>query len=166
MEAVGLMPSSTGKPGGARTGQKMNDYPIAGGPFEKACKSLMAKRFKLSWYDRAGDLVKLSGGLSADGGGEGGEGADKPSRSGRRVKIHLSRVRGPCMGQGDARADLRSMPQRIRKRRRGVARQCVGTQVRMNRLRENERRRHPRYGHKNSHFRPENTPVHAGGRHS
>jgi len=31
MESVGLMPSSTGTAGGARTGQNMSDYPIIGG---------------------------------------------------------------------------------------------------------------------------------------
>ena len=34
MESIGLMSSSTGEPGGKRTGQKMSDYPITGGPFE------------------------------------------------------------------------------------------------------------------------------------
>lgn len=33
METVGLMPSSTGKPGGAKTGQHMADYVIHGGRF-------------------------------------------------------------------------------------------------------------------------------------
>lgn len=40
MEAVGLMPSSTGAEGGKRTGQRMSDYPIEGGAFEKAFDSL------------------------------------------------------------------------------------------------------------------------------
>jgi len=31
MEAIGLMPSSTGKPGGRRTGDRMADYAIEGG---------------------------------------------------------------------------------------------------------------------------------------
>jgi predicted SprT family Zn-dependent metalloprotease len=85
MEAVGLMPSSTGKPGGAKTGQKMADYPIAGGAFEKAAKKLMAdKTFKLSWYDRAQEIAKPGG---AVGGGDGEEGEGKPSRSGKRVKF-------------------------------------------------------------------------------
>lgn len=33
MESIGLMPSSTGKPGGARTGDSMADYAIEGGQF-------------------------------------------------------------------------------------------------------------------------------------
>lgn len=36
MESVGLMQSSTGKPGGKRTGQKMRQYIIPGGAFERA----------------------------------------------------------------------------------------------------------------------------------
>ena len=36
MESIGLMPSHTGKEGGKKTGQKMSDYVIIGGEFEKA----------------------------------------------------------------------------------------------------------------------------------
>lgn len=36
MEGIGLMPSSTGKPGGSRTGEKMADYAIEGGLFMQA----------------------------------------------------------------------------------------------------------------------------------
>jgi predicted SprT family Zn-dependent metalloprotease len=54
MEAIGLMPSATGKPGGAKTGQQMADYPIIGGRFAAACSSLLSKDFKISWYDRFG----------------------------------------------------------------------------------------------------------------
>lgn len=52
MEAIGLMPSATGKPGGARTGEKMADYPIAGGPFMRATEQLLAQDFGISWLDR------------------------------------------------------------------------------------------------------------------
>ena len=40
MEVVGLMPSDTGKPGGKKTGQQMDDYPIEKGKFEKAFKKM------------------------------------------------------------------------------------------------------------------------------
>ena len=40
MEAIGLMPSSTGKPGGRKTGQRMNDYVIKGGRLERAFDKL------------------------------------------------------------------------------------------------------------------------------
>lgn len=52
MEAIGLMPSATGKPGGKKTGEKMCDYVIEGGPFSIACTQLFTAKFKLSWFDR------------------------------------------------------------------------------------------------------------------
>lgn len=52
MEAIGLMPSSTGKPGGAKTGEKMADYPIEGGLFLAAASELMTDDFRISWHDR------------------------------------------------------------------------------------------------------------------
>lgn len=59
MESIGLMPSSTGKPGGRKTGQNMSDYPIFDGLFSKACISLVAGGFALPYFDR------FSGRLSA-----------------------------------------------------------------------------------------------------
>lgn len=52
MEAIGLMPSSTGRPGGRRVGDRMADYPLADGRFLWACEQLLTEDFKLSWYDR------------------------------------------------------------------------------------------------------------------
>lgn len=52
MEEVGLMPSSTGKPGGKKTGESVLDYPIEGGRFLAACDKLLTADFKLSWMDR------------------------------------------------------------------------------------------------------------------
>lgn len=52
MESIGLMPSSTGQPGGKRTGDMMADYASAGGRFLGACEVLLTGSFKLSWYDR------------------------------------------------------------------------------------------------------------------
>ena len=48
----GLMPSQTGKPGGKKTGDRMNDYPIEGGIFLSACNDLLTQQFQISWYDR------------------------------------------------------------------------------------------------------------------
>jgi hypothetical protein len=48
MEDVGLMPSSTGKPGGRRVGQKMADYPIEGGLFLRAYNA-MPSAYSLPW---------------------------------------------------------------------------------------------------------------------
>lgn len=52
MEAIGLMPSSTGEPGGDKTGEQMMDYIIPGGLFEEALNSLLTEEFTISWCDR------------------------------------------------------------------------------------------------------------------
>lgn len=52
MEALGLMPSDTGKPGGKRVGQSMNDYVIPGGRFDIATRALLKRGFAISWMDR------------------------------------------------------------------------------------------------------------------
>lgn len=51
-EAIGLMPSHTGRPGGMRIGEKMDHYVIAGGPFERAANELVARGWRISWIDR------------------------------------------------------------------------------------------------------------------
>lgn len=48
MIEVGLMPSTTGQPGGKITGQKMSDYMIEGGKFEEVYKNLPAA-LRLPW---------------------------------------------------------------------------------------------------------------------
>lgn len=52
MEAIGLMPSSTGRPGGARTGEHIMDYAMAGGAFMRATEELLTRDFCISWADR------------------------------------------------------------------------------------------------------------------
>ena len=52
MEEVGLVPSSTGKPGGRRTGERMGDYPQVGGRFLEATRQLLDNQFELPWVDR------------------------------------------------------------------------------------------------------------------
>lgn len=52
MESIGLMPSSTGQPGGAKTGEKIADYAIEGGRFMAAATELMTADFRISWLDR------------------------------------------------------------------------------------------------------------------
>ncbi|MCL2139787.1 MAG: SprT-like domain-containing protein [Treponema sp.] len=46
METIGLMPSSTGKPDGKKTGQKIADYPISNGLFMEAFNYLKGKNIK------------------------------------------------------------------------------------------------------------------------
>ncbi len=51
MESLGLVPSSTGKPGGKRVGQYMSEYATSEGVFLAACKELL-EGFSLKWLDR------------------------------------------------------------------------------------------------------------------
>jgi predicted SprT family Zn-dependent metalloprotease len=59
MMEIGLMPSSTGEPGGLRTGQKMADYPIEYGPFLSACMDLVEQNVLLSWIDQEIDPFSI-----------------------------------------------------------------------------------------------------------
>lgn len=52
MEAIGLMPSDTGKPGGKKTGEKMADYAIEDGLFMQATEALLKTDFRITWFDR------------------------------------------------------------------------------------------------------------------
>jgi len=49
MESVGLMPSTTGAPGGKRTGYAVHHYIIKGGPFELACQELLGSGHFIDW---------------------------------------------------------------------------------------------------------------------
>jgi predicted SprT family Zn-dependent metalloprotease len=53
MIQIGLMPSSTGEPGGAIIGRNMGDYIVEGGKFLNAFSALNDNgKFKLTWVDR------------------------------------------------------------------------------------------------------------------
>jgi predicted SprT family Zn-dependent metalloprotease len=52
MEAVGLMPSDSGQPGGRKVGERMTHYIVDGGAFDVACAELLTREFTLSWVDR------------------------------------------------------------------------------------------------------------------
>lgn len=49
MEAVGLIASDTGSPGGKKTGQRVSHYIVDGGSFDKACDEFLATGFVLRW---------------------------------------------------------------------------------------------------------------------
>lgn len=55
MESIGLMPSSTGKKGGKKTGDRMNDYSIDNGEFLNQANILASEDFIISWKDRHPD---------------------------------------------------------------------------------------------------------------
>lgn len=52
MVSIGLMPSSTSKPGGIKTGEAMMDYILLDGAFLSHCRELVAQGYKLPWVDR------------------------------------------------------------------------------------------------------------------
>ena len=49
MDAVGLIPSTTGAIGGKCTGQKMLHYIQPGGAFDLACQALLGDGFAIPW---------------------------------------------------------------------------------------------------------------------
>jgi hypothetical protein len=49
MDALGLVPSDTGQPGGKRTGQKCSHYIEKGGPFAVACAELVKTGLEVTW---------------------------------------------------------------------------------------------------------------------
>jgi hypothetical protein len=73
-EAIGLMPSDTGKPGGKRVGDSVQTYIIDCGLFDLASAKLIDSEFKLSWVDRfppeqpAGASEEPAATILADGG--------------------------------------------------------------------------------------------------
>lgn len=85
MKRQGLYPSSTGRVGGAETGNKMSHYVIEGGPFDCAAEDLIKTGFKLSWAD-AGAYDRKTG-----------------SKQGKRVKYECLECGQACWAKHDAR---------------------------------------------------------------
>ena len=52
MERLGLMPSSTGEPGGKRTGSRVSHFIVEGGRFDRAARGLIARGFVIRWHER------------------------------------------------------------------------------------------------------------------
>ncbi|WP_426106327.1 SprT-like domain-containing protein [Massilia sp. TSP1-1-2] len=67
MEEIGLMPSSTGMPGGKKSGDKVAEYPIKGGRFLAICDRLLTADFQISWYDRFTTMAPYTGGAAGAG---------------------------------------------------------------------------------------------------
>ncbi len=55
MREVGLIPTSTGQPGGKETGQKVTHLIEERGAYAQACARLLAKHPAILYHDRAGD---------------------------------------------------------------------------------------------------------------
>jgi hypothetical protein len=63
MEAVGLMPSTTGQPGGQKTGEKVSHYILASGLFTQVVQELCSAGLHLNWQSGF-EKNKSVGGLS------------------------------------------------------------------------------------------------------
>lgn len=75
MVSIGLMPSSTGRPGGSQTGQHMSDYPQPNGRFIYSCEKLLkSKSFSWNWIDRfarnSSPTISFTNAENDDGGSE------------------------------------------------------------------------------------------------
>jgi len=79
MQEVGLEPSSTGAPGGAKTGNRVSHWIIPGGRFDVACSALLESGFSILWRDR---LIRAT--KPADPNGDDGS-EKKPKRD--RIKF-------------------------------------------------------------------------------
>ena len=96
MEAVGLMPSSTGKHGGKKTGQSMSDYVITGGPFDFACREFL-KSFRPNWESLPSTMQVIAG-------NQGGKG-QKGNTNGGKVTVKpkprpKSKIKYSCLDCG------------------------------------------------------------------
>lgn len=92
MESVGLIPSDTGKEGGARTGQHMGDYPEAGGRFLQALEQ-MPEVYKLPFVSIEGDIhLFLVGGVEASTGNSPEQGGSVP----QQVRQKRNKVKYTC----------------------------------------------------------------------
>ena len=60
MYSIGLMPSTTGEPGGAVTGDRVSHYILHGGPFSGACGAFLEK-YCLAWEAAADSAGSHSG---------------------------------------------------------------------------------------------------------
>ena len=58
---IGLTPSSTGKPGGKMTGQKVSDFITPGGLFESEARGLLGTGFTFRWQSRESTKGKNGG---------------------------------------------------------------------------------------------------------
>lgn len=67
MISIGLMPSSTGKPGGKTTGDHMADYPAPEGIFIQEANKLIAEGYKLPWIDKHGLIKAFHSGEISEG---------------------------------------------------------------------------------------------------
>ena len=102
MISVGLMPSTTGQPGGKTVGQKMSDYPIEGGPFLAALNA-MPEPFKMPFISIEGDrivqMMNVLQGMESVIGGAPAAGAATPKKN--KVKYSCETCKTNVWGKHD-----------------------------------------------------------------
>ena len=102
MISVGLMPSTTGKPGGKTVGQKMSDYPIEGGHFLAALDA-MPEPFKMPFISIEGDrivqMMNVLQGMESVIGGAAAAGAPTPKKN--KVKYSCPTCKTNVWGKPD-----------------------------------------------------------------
>jgi hypothetical protein len=86
MEAVGLMPSSTGRPGGKRTGYRMAEYVIEGGPFDLISRELLIADETIRWVGTSPPLFTFSDPNSSQADPAGRADPAGTAESGRRAR--------------------------------------------------------------------------------
>jgi hypothetical protein len=92
MRSIGLMPSATGKPGGAMTGDRMSDYILEGGPFEVACRSFL-EHYRLGWES---SIVGQEVSALPSGNGSGSNGGAEPPPDGHQAPKSQTRAKFAC----------------------------------------------------------------------
>lgn len=95
MEQVGLMPSTTGKAGGKKTGQSVTHYVIEGGSFDRAFSMLSIeakKSLKLKYLPNLQLTVTkgLAGAEDEESTSGEGEGEEKVKKAGKKFKYSCS----------------------------------------------------------------------------
>ena len=97
MQAIGLMPSNTGQPGGGKTGQQMTHYIIDGGLFAGAAADLLALGWSIQYLDRSGRFPAAPGPAPAP--GKGGKVAPKGKAAPTRAKFVCGQCKAAAWGK-------------------------------------------------------------------
>jgi predicted RNA-binding Zn-ribbon protein involved in translation (DUF1610 family) len=90
MYSIGLMPSSTGEPGGAVTGDRVSHFILENGPFLRVCRTFLEK-YKLVWESAE---MEAAAGMGRNTVGSG------PSGNGESARKTQTRTKFTCPNCG------------------------------------------------------------------
>lgn len=90
MLRIGLIPSSTGAPGGKPTGYRVSHYIEEGGLFDRTCAALLETDFRISWSDR---IVRPN---AVDGEGSSGGATVEIDKTAKRDRIKFTCSEKQC----------------------------------------------------------------------